>query len=277
LYDFVVPCRKFYLAKLPCASLEVSAKMDNSEVSNFTSLCDRWWDISGDFRILHAMNPIRIEMINYLFKYESPKPWYPLYGRRILDVGCGGGILSEPLARLGAKVLGIDMLSEAIDAAEDHSLRVNPDRWKDAPFGAPKYRNMSTSEAAAQFSEKFDAIVASEVLEHASDWKNLVRDASTCLKPGGHFIATTINRTIPSYFLGIIVAEKILKITPKGMHEWNKFIEPSELSLVAIRNNLQPRKVLGMAYCPLSKEWHWTRSQAINYAFHAIKVGPSKF
>ncbi|EUB64212.1 Hexaprenyldihydroxybenzoate methyltransferase [Echinococcus granulosus] len=266
--------RKYSLSKIFRTFSKMLAKMDSSEVPSFTSRSDRWWDRGGDFRALHAMNPIRLGMINYLFKDESPKPWYPLYGRQIMDIGCGGGILSEPLARLGAEVLGIDTLPEAIDAAKDHLIKVNPDQWKEAPFGAPEYRKMSTLEAAAQFSEGFDAVVASEVLEHVSDWKQLVSDASSCLKPGGHFIVTTINRTLPSYWLGIIIAENIIKITPKGMHTWSKFVEPSELSLVAIRNNLQPRKVLGMTYCPLSNEWSWTESQSINYAFHAVKVVP---
>ncbi|KAL5968449.1 Ubiquinone biosynthesi O-methyltransferase mitochondrial [Taenia solium] len=264
--------RNYCPSKLLCAFSEISAKMDSSEISSFTPLSDRWWDRSGEFRVLHAMNPIRLEMINCLYKDESPKLWYPLYGRRIMDVGCGGGILSEPLARLGAKVLGIDTLPEAIDAAKDHLARVNPDRWKEAPFGAPEYRNMSTSEAAAQFFEEFDVVVVSEVLEHVSDWKHLVGNVANCLKSGGHLIVTTVNRTVPSYWLGIAFAENIIKITPKGMHQWNKFIEPFELSLVAIRNNLQPRKVLGMTYCPLSNEWSWTGSQSMNYAFHAIKA-----
>uniref|UniRef100_A0A0R3W783 Methyltransf_11 domain-containing protein n=1 Tax=Taenia asiatica TaxID=60517 RepID=A0A0R3W783_TAEAS len=181
-----------------------------------------------------------------------------------------GFFFSQPLARLGAKVLGIDTLPEAIDAAKDHLARVNPDRWKEAPFGAPEYRNMSTSEVATQFFEEFDVVVASEVLEHVSDWKHLVSNVANCLKPGGHFIVTTVNRTVPSYWLGIVFAENIIKITPKGMHQWNKFIEPFELSLVAIRSE----KVLGMTYCPLSNEWSWTGSQSINYAFHAIKARP---
>ncbi|KAL5110348.1 Ubiquinone biosynthesi O-methyltransferase mitochondrial [Taenia crassiceps] len=249
------------------------AKTDSYEASVFTALSDRWWNRNGDFRALHAMNPIRLELVNCLYKDESPKPWYPLYGRRILDVGCGGGILSEPLALLGAKVLGIDTLPEAIDAAKDHVVRANPGRWKEAPFGAPEYRNMSTSEAAARFPEEFDVVIASEVLEHVSDWRHLVSDASNCLKSGGHFIVTTVNRTVLSYWLGIVVAEHIIKINPKGLHQWNKFIKPSELSLVAIRNNLQPRKVLGLTYCPLSNEWSWTGSQSISYAYHAIKAG----
>ncbi|VDN96048.1 unnamed protein product [Rodentolepis nana] len=218
------------------------------------------------------MNPLRLEMVNNLFKDESPKPWYPLYGKHIMDIGCGGGILSEPLGRLGAKVIGIDLLLEGIEAAKEHLRMANPDIWESVPFGPPEYQCISSTEAAEKYPGFFDAIIASEVLEHVSDWEHLVSDVSKCLKPGGHFIATTVNRTFLSYWLGIIVAEQVINIVPRGMHTWDKFIEPSELSMAAIRHNLQPRKVLGMTYCPLSNEWSWIGSQAINYAFHAVRV-----
>ncbi|VDL18393.1 unnamed protein product [Hymenolepis diminuta] len=254
---------------------EKSVSIDASEATTFAILSKRWWDKNGEFKVLHAMNPLRLEMVNNLFKDESPKPWYPLYGKRIMDIGCGGGILTEPLGRLGANVLGIDMLSEVTEAAKEHLRMVNPDVWKNVPFGPPEYQNISSSEAAEKYPGLFDAIIASEVLEHVSDWEQLVSDASKCLKPGGHFIATTVNRTFLSYWFGIVVAENTIKIVPKGMHTWNKFIEPSELSMAAVRYNLQPRKVLGMTYCPLANEWSWISSQAINYAFHAVKIYPN--
>ncbi|KAM7538282.1 hypothetical protein Aperf_G00000068270 [Anoplocephala perfoliata] len=248
--------------------------IDTSEVTKFGSLSMKWWDKNGEFKLLHAMNPLRLEVVNNLFRGESPKPWYPLYGKRILDIGCGGGILSEPLSRLGADVLGIDMLAEGIEAAKEHLITANPELWKNVPFGTPEYRNMSSTEAAVQYPGQFDAVIASEVLEHVSEWEQLIVDSSKCLKSGGHFIATTENRTFLSYWFGVVAAEYIFTLVPRGMHTWEQFIEPSELSLAAVRHNLHPRKVLGMTYCPLSNEWRWISSQAINYTFCAVKIDP---
>uniref|UniRef100_A0A5K3EM73 Polyprenyldihydroxybenzoate methyltransferase n=1 Tax=Mesocestoides corti TaxID=53468 RepID=A0A5K3EM73_MESCO len=229
------PTRTACFAHFPKAFSGSPVGMDVSEAATFKSLSDQWWDRDGDFRALHALNSVRLELVNNLFKDESRKPWYPLYGMKIVDVGCGGGILSEPLARLGAKVLGIDLLPECIDAAKNHVASINPKQWEDAPFGAPEYRSISTQDLATEFPGKFDAVIASELLEHVSDWEKIVRDASVCLKPGGHFIATTINRTMLSYWLGIVVAENVLKIAPRGTHTWDKFIEPSELCMAAVR------------------------------------------
>ncbi|KAM7537311.1 hypothetical protein Aperf_G00000068231 [Anoplocephala perfoliata] len=249
-------------------------KIDASEASTFTSLSTKWWD-PQEFKLLRALNPLRLEAVSNLFKDESPEPSFPLYGKRILDIGCGGGILSEPLSKLGAKVLGIDMVAEGIEAAKNHLITTSSE-WKNVPFGSPEYRIMSSTEVAAQFPGQFDAVIASEVLEHVSEWKQIISDVSKCLKPGGHFVATTVNRTYLAYWLFIVVAEDVLNMIPRGSHTWEKFIEPTELCIAASKQNLQPQKVAGMTYFPPTNEWKWSRSQAINYTFWAVKVDPNK-
>jgi len=248
-----------------------SKEMDVAEVKTFKHLANEWWDRDGPFSALHSLNSLRLELTNGVFKGTSSKPWFPLYGTKVLDVGCGGGILSESLSLLGAEVMGIDLLNESIEVAKEHATNVNPSRWMGVPHGAPFYRTVSVREIAQEFPQKFDAVIASEVLEHVTEWEELITDISLCLKPGGHFIATTLNRTYLSYFLGIVAAERILHLVPMGTHSWDKFIEPSRLSVVAVRHDLAPMKILGMFYNPLTKQWSWTNNQAINYAFHAVK------
>nr|VZI42436.1 unnamed protein product [Spirometra erinaceieuropaei] len=193
------------------------------------------------------------------------RKWRPF--RELQNIG---GI-PMPLALLGASVRGIDLTAEGIEVAEQHASTHDPDRWSTTPFGAPDYSCCSVADVARENPGEFDVLVASEVLEHVSDWENLIRDASLCLKPGGSLFVTTLNKTIPSYILAIVVAERLCGLVPLGTHSWDKFIDPDRLRLAAVRHNLQPRKLLGMTYNPLINRWSWISSLAVNYAFHAVK------
>ncbi|KAL7054906.1 hypothetical protein AAHC03_024169 [Spirometra sp. Aus1] len=245
--------------------------MDVEEVATFQRAAKHWWNPDGPMGPLHSMNNLRVTMITDALKSSSSIGHFPLYGKRVLDVGCGGGILSEPLALLGASVRGIDLTAEGIEVAEQHAATHDPDRWSTTPFGAPEYSCCSVADVARENPGEYDVLVASEVLEHVSDWENLIRDASLCLKPGGSLFVTTLNKTIPSYILAIVVAERLCGLVPLGTHSWDKFIDPDRLRLAAVRHNLQPRKLLGMTYNPLINRWSWISSLAVNYAFHAVK------
>ncbi|KAF5896974.1 ubiquinone biosynthesis O-methyltransferase, mitochondrial, partial [Clarias magur] len=201
--------------------------LDPDEVRKFQVLADKWWDTRGEFALLHAMNELRVPFIrdNLLSVYSGGEIGRPLAGLKILDVGCGGGLLTEPLGRLGAEVLGVDPVEVSVRTAELHSS-LDP-----ALKGRVRYRSCTLEELTEEEGneEAFDAIVASEVLEHLADLDTFVHCCYRILKPGGSVFATTISRTQLSYILGIIMAEQVLRIVPRGTHEWDKFITPVEL------------------------------------------------
>ncbi|XP_060093476.1 ubiquinone biosynthesis O-methyltransferase, mitochondrial isoform X2 [Heteronotia binoei] len=189
----------------------------------------------------------------------------PLSGMKILDIGCGGGLLTEPLGRLGASVTGIDPLEDNIKTAELHKSF--------DPVLAKKiqYKPCSLEDFVGETSETFDIIVASEVVEHVADVEMFIRCCSEVLKPEGSICITTINKSQLSYILGIVVAEKVLGIVPAGTHEWEKFIAPEELERILESNGFLVKTVKGMLYNPLFGSWSWIKSTSINYALHAIK------
>lgn len=250
--------------------------VDSSEVKSFLALAHRWWDEQGVYAPLHSMNDLRVPFIrdNLLKTVANHQPGKPLSGMKILDVGCGGGLLSEPLGRLGASVLGIDPVDENIKTAQRHK---SFDPVLDRRI---EYRACSLEEIVEEAAETFDGVVASEVVEHVIDLEVFIQCCCQVLKPGGALFITTINKTQLSYALGIVFAEQIAGIVPKGTHTWEKFVSPENLESILESNGLSVQTVVGMLYNPFSGYWHWTENTSLNYAAHAVKhqdPGPAKF
>ncbi|XP_034554365.1 ubiquinone biosynthesis O-methyltransferase, mitochondrial isoform X1 [Notolabrus celidotus] len=250
--------------------------VDPDEVRRFQSLAGKWWDEQGEFAALHAMNDLRVPFIrdNLLSVHTARHPGKPLAGLRILDVGCGGGLITEPLGRLGADVLGIDPVEDSIGTAKLHSS-FDPDLQDRISYQACTLEELSSEEEGGSEEQgvaQFDAIVASEVVEHLADLETFAFCCSHVLKPGGSLFITTINKTNLSYAFGIVVAEQLLRIVPSGTHDWEKFISPEELERLLESNGFSVQSVEGMLYNPVSGAWSWTNSTAINYALHAVKV-----
>ncbi|XP_019375780.1 PREDICTED: ubiquinone biosynthesis O-methyltransferase, mitochondrial, partial [Gavialis gangeticus] len=241
--------------------------VDPKEVKKFQLLAHKWWDEQGEYSPLHSMNDIRVPFIRDTLLNLSSEHQLgsPLSGIKILDVGCGGGLLSEPLGRLGASVTGIDPLEDNIRTAEQHKS-FDPDLDKRI-----QYKSCSLEEIAEESTETFDVIVASEVVEHVADLETFISCCYQVLKPEGSLFITTLSKTQLSYVLGIVVAEKIMGIVPDGTHDWEKFITPEELERLLESNGFLVKAVNGMLYNPFSGSWSWIESTSINYALHAVK------
>lgn len=266
---------------MPCQTSVRSVSqttVDPDEVKRFQSLANKWWDEQGEFGALHAMNDLRVPFIrdNLLNVHRGRQTGNPLAGLKILDVGCGGGLLTEPLGRLGASVLGIDPVEDSIGTAQLHSS-YDPDLQHAVSYRACSLEELTSeepegAEAGAQGAGQFDAVVASEVVEHLADLETFAYCCSLVLKPGGSLFITTLNKTNLSWLLGIVVAENVLRIVPPGTHAWEKFISPEELECLLESNGFSVQSVKGMLYNPVTGAWSWTDSTAINYALHAVKV-----
>ncbi|XP_052000253.1 ubiquinone biosynthesis O-methyltransferase, mitochondrial [Xyrauchen texanus] len=241
--------------------------LDPAEVRKFQAMASKWWDLQGEFAALHSMNDLRVPFIrdNLLNVHGLQQLGKPLTGLRILDVGCGGGVLSEPLGRLGADVLGIDPVEDSVRTAELHSS-YDPDLRERV-----RYQAFTLEEVAEEEAEGFHAVVASEVVEHLADLDAFASCCQQVLKPGGSLFITTINKTNLSYALGIVAAEELLRIVPSGTHDWEKFISPEDLERLLESFGFCVEAIRGMMYNPLTGAWSWQKSTAINYALHAIK------
>ncbi|XP_052032116.1 ubiquinone biosynthesis O-methyltransferase, mitochondrial isoform X2 [Apodemus sylvaticus] len=202
---------------------------------------------------------------NLLKTSATHHPGKPLSGMKILDVGCGGGLLTEPLGRLGASVVGIDPVDEMIRIAQHHKS------FDPVLDERVQYKVCSLEEIVNESTESFDAVVASEVLEHVSNLELFVQCCYQVLKPGGSLFITTINKTQLSYALGIVFAERIAGIVPKGTHMWEKFVSPEKLESILEPNGLSVETVAGMVYNPFSGFWHWSQNTSLNYAAHAVR------
>ncbi|XP_046531580.1 ubiquinone biosynthesis O-methyltransferase, mitochondrial isoform X1 [Equus quagga] len=243
--------------------------VDSSEVKTFLALAHRWWDEQGVYAPLHSMNDLRVPFIrdNLLKTVANHQPGKPLSGMKILDVGCGGGLLTEPLGRLGASVIGIDPVAENIETAQRHK---SFDPVLDKRI---EYRACALEEIVEETAETFDAVIASEVVEHVTDLETFIQCCWQVLKPGASLFITTINKTQLSYALGIVFAEQIAGIVPKGTHTWEKFVSPEMLESILESNGLSVQTVAGMFYNPFSRYWHWSENTSLNYAAHAVKSG----
>ncbi|XP_028984049.1 ubiquinone biosynthesis O-methyltransferase, mitochondrial isoform X1 [Betta splendens] len=268
-------CLEMKQRVVPCQISSRSASrttVDHDELKKFWSLASKWWDEHGEFSALHALNDLRVSFIrdNLLNVHRARHPGKPLLGLRILDVGCGGGLLTEPLGRLGANVLGIDPVEDSIGTAQLHASH-DPDLCDRISYQACTVEELSAEVEGGEEECRFDAIVASEVVEHLADLETFAFCCSHMLKEGGSLFITTINKTNLSYALGVVVAEQLLRIVPRGTHDWEKFISPVELERLLESNGVSVQSVKGMLYNPVSGAWSWTNSTAINYALHAVK------
>jgi len=232
--------------------------IDQAEIERFSRLAADWWDPRGPMAPLHKFNPVRLAYIRdqAAARFDrNPKKLDCLKGMRLLDIGCGGGILSEPLARLGAEVVGVDPSEENINAARAHA--------EDTRI-AVDYR-ATTAEELAAANERFDVVLAMEVVEHVADLNAFVATCATMVKPAGLMIAATINRTLKSFALAIVGAEYVLRWLPRGTHQWDKFVTPVELESAIESNDLQVIGERGVIYNPFADRWQLSSDMDVNY------------
>jgi 2-polyprenyl-6-hydroxyphenyl methylase/3-demethylubiquinone-9 3-methyltransferase len=232
------------------------ATTDVDEIGRFAALAETWWDENGPMAPLHALNPLRIAFIRDALVSDVSER-RPLAGLRILDVGCGGGLLCEPLARLGAEVTGLDAAQKSIDVARAHAAEAGLDI---------AYR---CGDVAELHGETFDAVLAMEVVEHVADLPTFVAAAGACVAPGGILAMATLNRTLKALALAVVGAEYVLGWLPRGTHDWRKFVRPSELIGLASNAGLQVERITGAAYNPLSGSWRLSRDLGVNYMLAA--------
>ncbi len=238
--------------------------VDADEVARFSALADEWWDPRGKMGVLHKFNPVRLGFIKEAACRtfaRDPKRLDALAGLRILDIGCGGGVLSEPLARLGAEVVGADPSVANIAAAKLHAA--------DAGL-AIDYRE-TTAEALADAGEHFDVVLAMEVVEHVADLTLFVQRLAEMVKPGGLMIVATLNRTLKSFALAIVGAEYVLRWLPRGTHQWDKFVTPNELEIALERCGLQVTDETGVIYNLIADRWQISTDMDVNYMVTAEK------
>ena len=220
---------------------------DPLELQKFSELAHRWWDPTSEFRPLHEINPLRLEWINALA---------PLAGKRVLDVGCGGGILAEAIAKKGANVKGIDLSEKALKVAELHSLESEVQ---------VSYELIAAEALAIREAGQYDVVTCMEMLEHVPDPSAIVQACATLVKPGGRVFFSTLNRNPKSYLFAIIGAEYMLRLLPRGTHDYAKFIKPAELSQFARNANLEVQALKGMTYNPLTKIYSLNHDTDVNY------------
>lgn len=221
---------------------------DPAELAKFSDLAHRWWDPESEFRPLHQINPLRLGWI---------EQHCPLAGLRVLDVGCGGGILSDAMARKGAQVLGIDLATKPLKVAQLHAL--------EAGTQGVTYREVSVEALAAEQPGSFDAVTCMEMLEHVPDPASVVRACAALVKPGGQVFFSTLNRNPKSFLFAVVGAEYVLNLLPRGTHEYAKFIRPSELSLHCRAAGLELREIRGMQYNPLTRRYWLDGDASVNY------------
>ena len=228
--------------------MHTTENADPAELAKFSELAHRWWDTESEFRPLHQINPLRLAWIDDIV---------PLAGKRVLDIGCGGGILADAMARKGAEVLGIDLAGKALKVAQLHAL--------EAQTQGVRYREVSAETLAAEQPESFDMVTCMEMLEHVPDPSSVVRACATLVKPGGHVFFSTINRNAKAFVFAIVGAEYILNLLPRGTHEFAKFIKPSELAAYARAAGLDLAHTRGMEYNPLTRHYWLSANTSVNY------------
>lgn len=229
----------------------MSTNADPAELQKFSDLAHRWWDATSEFKPLHEINPLRLEWIDGKAN---------LAGKRVLDIGCGGGILSESMAAIGANVTGIDLSDKALGVARLHLLESGH---------SVSYELASAEDFAERYPATFDVVTCMEMLEHVPDPASTIAACASLVKPGGHVFFSTLNRNPKSYLFAIIGAEYVLKLLPKGTHEYAKFIKPSELTRYCRDAGLETHELIGMSYNPISRVYSLGRDTNVNYLVHA--------
>jgi 2-polyprenyl-6-hydroxyphenyl methylase / 3-demethylubiquinone-9 3-methyltransferase len=233
--------------------MKVAMNADPSELAKFSALAHRWWDPESEFKPLHRINPLRLDWIDRIAG---------LAGKSALDVGCGGGILAEAMARRGARVKGIDLSDKALKVAQLHlhesALAVD-------------YEAVSAEQLAERSPASFDVVTCMELLEHVPDPASTVRACADLARPGGRVFFSTINRNLKSYLFAVIGAEYVLKLLPKGTHDYLKFIKPSELARHCRAAGLEVREIVGMSYNPLTQAYSLGSDTGVNYLVHCVR------
>lgn len=244
---------------------DTSSTLDASEVAQFARLAEEWWDETGPFRPLHHLNPTRLTYIRDRLCAQfgrDPKEPPCLEGLEVLDIGCGGGLVAEPLTRLGAMVTGIDPGPETIAAAKAHA----------AGAGLTIRYETATAEALVDQGRHYDAVLLLEVVEHVPDVPAFLKRLAPLVADGGIMILSTLNRTLKSYALAIVGAEYVLRWVPAGTHQWDRFVTPEELEAALTGAGLRPAGLTGMVYDPLADTWNLSRDTAVNYFLTATKA-----
>ena len=243
-----------------------AATLDALEVDRFNALARQWWDPHGEFRPLHQIGPARLEFIRDTILADLPPrsgtSLRPLEGLRLLDIGCGGGLVAEPLARLGGNVTAIDPAGDTIAAAQAHAA---------AQGLAIDYR-AARAEVLAAAREKFDVVLCLEVVEHVPDVGAFLKVVAPLVRPGGLLILSTLNRTLKSYALAIVGAEYVLRWLPVGTHQWHRFVTPDELATYAKQAGLQPLSPRGIVFNPLQDTWSLSQDTGVNYLLAARRT-----
>ena len=233
--------------------VEPAINVDASEIKKFEDLASRWWDPESEFKPLHAINPLRCDYINL---------HSPVSGLKVLDVGCGGGLVSEGLASFGAQVTGIDMGQAPLSVAKLHLLESGL---------KVDYQQITAEELAATQAGQFDVVTCLEMLEHVPDPSSVIQACSELVKPGGHVYFSTINRNPKAWLFAVVGAEYVLNLLPKGTHEYDKFIKPSELDTWARNAGLNTQKMIGLHYNPVTQNYKLAPGVDVNYMMHTTK------
>lgn len=229
--------------------------VDPNEIKKFEEMASRWWDLEGEFKPLHQINPLRL---NYVQERVNG-----LFGKKVLDVGCGGGILAESMAREGAQVTGLDMGKEPLEVARLHALETGTKL---------DYIQSTIEDHAEQNPQAYDVVTCMEMLEHVPDPLSVIQSCAALVKPGGHVFFSTLNRNFKSYLFAIVGAEKLLKIVPQGTHNHDKFIRPSEMMKMIDTTSLQEQGITGLQYNPLTDTYRLGRNVDVNYIVHTTLI-----
>ena len=232
--------------------------VNDAEIAKFEQIASQWWDLTGDFKPLHQVNPLRVQFISQHISEQQSE----LFSKKVIDVGCGGGILSESLAKLGANVTGIDMGTEPLNVAKLHALESGL---------TINYEKITAEDKALQAFESFDMVTCMEMLEHVPDPSLIIEACSKLVKPNGRVFFSTINRNPKSYFFAIVGAEYVLNLLPKGTHNYEKFIRPSEIDEWARLYDLSISSMIGMTYNPITKKYKLDDDVSVNYIIHYEK------